>query len=152
MRFGTLWLGTVMTLLLPGCSDIVGSDEPWCPSGDPAPFACARLLALVEGPAEPWPSLRKVVLRAYPARDLDEPTFVTEADTGAVPILLVDHLIPIETLGDTVSMWFKAEILEIPDPLVTGEPLPVFAVDSTVLRVDFTVRKVDTVRLRMRRP
>lgn len=152
MRIGVLWLGAVVLLLLPGCSDIVGSDEPWCPSGDPAPFACARLVALVEGPSEAWPSLRKVVVRAYPARDLGEPTFVTEADTGAVPILLLDHLIPIETLGDTVSMWFKAEILEIPNPPVTGEPLPVFAVDSVVHRVDFTERRLDTVRLRMRRP
>lgn len=145
--------GIALTLALAGCSSILGNDEPWCPSGDPAPFGCVRLVILVDGPAEPWPALRKLGIWAssvspeYPGIDAS----VWPDSAGAIPLVVVDHLYPIDNLPDTLSMLFVAKLMEVPSPPITGQPLPVFAVDSVLHVVDFTVRRVDTLRLTLRR-
>ncbi len=144
-------------LLLGGCASLTDSDAKVCPQTyEFGNYGCARLVVTVAPPVEALPLARRFDVRA---KWSDEPdgliAFAPNPGLGAVPLelTLYDHLhVP---AVDTATIWVIARVLEVPYPIVTGVPLPVFAADS-VLHVARFARvggapPVDTIALRLRR-
>jgi hypothetical protein len=116
------------------------------------------VLAIVEGPPAPWPPSYRFDVRAVPAvpdaNAILGSAIAEPLDAGPVPLQLTLWIRP--AIGDTLSVWVVARLLEDPRPIVVGVPLPTFAVDSALRVVRFApvgaVPPVDTVRLVLRRP
>lgn len=122
---------------LSGCDSATGPDhdaDDICrPSGDPAFYACARIVVFLDVVPEPWPSLYRWSIKtvAENPKATDE-THTQDPEEGMVQINL-PLWIPLEDLpGDTASVWVVVKLLEDPRPIVVGVPLPVFAQDSVL--------------------
>lgn len=121
-------------------------------------YGCARVVAAIDGPPSPWPTSYRLDVRAVPARVSSGASVAVapQPSLGAVPLRLTLRGPPSQAVGDTLSVWVVARMLEDPWPPVVGVPLPVFAADSVLRVVRWApvggVPQVDTVRLVLRRP
>lgn len=162
-----------MTRLLAGCGLLCvalwASGCEWAPTNlvtdsDVCPqtaefgnYGCARLVVIVQGPP-PWPALRRMDVRAVPAREHTgaDLALAPRPDTGAVPLGLIRWHPPAAGSEDTTSVWVSARILDDPQRGPAGVPLTVFAVDSVLHVARFAPvgsrPPTDTVRLTLRRP
>lgn len=116
-------------------------------------YGCARLVVMVQGPPQPWPTGRRWDVRAAAARQGTGADLALAAhpDTGAVSLGLIRWHRPAPGSEDTASVWVSARLLED-----TGAKLTVFAADSVLHVARFapvgSPPSVDTVRLTLRRP
>lgn len=134
-------------------------DSEACPrTGEFGNYGCARLVVMVQGPPQPWPTPRRWDVRAVPVRERTGPDLALAPypDTGAVALFLIRWHPPAPGHEDTTSVWVSARMLEDPRPIVPNVPLAVFAADSVVHVARFAAvgsrPPVDTVRLTLRRP
>jgi hypothetical protein len=154
-RAGFALLGAM--LWAAGCeratpTDLAESDA--CPrTAEFGNYGCARLVVMVQGPPQPWPTPRRWDVRAVPVRERTGPDLALAAhpDTGAVALFLIRWHPPAPGHEDTTSVWVSARMFED-----TGAKLTLFAADSVVHVARFAAvgsrPPVDTVRLTLRRP
>jgi hypothetical protein len=120
-------------------------------------YGCARIVVMVQGPAQPWPASYRWDVRAVPTRDGSgaDVAFSVHPDTGAVLLQLIRWSLPAPGSGDTASVWVAARLLDDPRPIQPGVPLPVFAADSVLHVARFAPvgwrPPVDTVWLTLQR-
>lgn len=150
-------LALVAMGFLGSCDSPTALESKACPqTREFGNFGCARFLAVLQFPPEPWPSRVRYDLRVHSVEQhlgvhwLDP--YPTE---GANLITVVRRLPPPQGSGDTASVWVRAAIFEDPRPIVTGVPLPVFASDSLLRVARFTpvgsISPIDTLHLTLRR-
>jgi len=119
-------------------------------------YGCARIVALVEGPAAPWPAAYRLDVRASPVRTAlgAVSALAPDARFGPVPLQLTLWGPPPPRPDDTLSVWVVARMRDDSPTSVIGRPLPLVAADSTLTVVQFApvgdVPRVDTLRLRLR--
>jgi hypothetical protein len=146
-------IAVVLTVALAACNSFTGSDaRSACPQTyEFGNYGCARLVAILDGPPQPWPASTRWSTRVHSA----DPALWLEA-FGLDP---ADGRVPFElTLWtalphgrDTASVWVVAKLLEDPRPIVVGVPLPIFAADSALHLAQFAAvgeqPRADTIRL-----
>jgi hypothetical protein len=116
-------------------------------------YGCARLVVIVEGPPQPWPAVRRVDVRAVPAREGtgSDVALAPFPDTGAVPLGLIRWHAPAPGSGDTASVWVSARMFDDRSARLTP-----FAADSVLHVARFAPvgsrAPLDTVWLTLRRP
>ncbi len=150
-----------ITLSVSGCRSPTDGRRPEsqaCPqSYEFGNFGCARVVAIVEGPARPWPASYRFEVRAVPVR-AEGIGARAALEPGVGPILLQLTIWDRAGIGtnDTVSAWVVARMVEEPVPFIASAPMPTFAADSVLRVLRFTkvgaVPAVDSVRLILRRP
>jgi hypothetical protein len=120
-------------------------------------FGCARVLALVEAPPQPWTTRYRLDVRLRPARpDAGVSPYVAPAPApGPVPLQLTLYTPLMPTPVDTLSVWVVGRLLDDSPPPPVNAPLPTLAADSVLRVLRFAPvggrPAVDTVRLDLRR-
>ena len=120
-------------------------------------FGCARVLALVQGPPQPWTTRYRFDVRLVPAReDAGAPRYVAPtAGPGPVPLQLTLYTPRTPRPLDTLSVWVVGRLLDDSPPPPVNVPLPTLAADSVLRVLRFAPvgarPAVDTVRLDLRR-
>ena len=166
-RAGALPL-LLAAVLSAGCSDATPTDiiaeAEVCPQTyEFGNYGCAVVVAMLNEPARPWPTLYRVELTATPAREsagvgpavsLDSP--LNAAPLGPMSVRVTAWSRPTPVGADTLSIWVVARMLDMSPPIVGGRTLPTFAVDSVLRLVRFVPAgeryRADTVRLTPRPP
>jgi hypothetical protein len=119
-------------------------------------YGCARVLAVVQAPPQPWPANYRYDVRVTPARPQSgfEIAFANPPAFGPAALTAIRWVPPVPRGTDTVSVWVVARMLDDVRPIVLGRPLPVFAADSTLRLARFVavgaVAAIDTVALELR--
>jgi hypothetical protein len=113
-----------------------------------------RVVVVIDAPPPPWPQRYIFTLSAVPARDGTglNGDYGASPNTGQNRMHLARHHPPYGNTGDTASVWISAAIYDNSNPPPVGTRLPVFGADSALYLADFNRRRIDTVRLTLRRP
>lgn len=149
---------SLTTLTLTACESVTESEfnSAACPQTfEFGNDGCARYVVLVDAPSGTWPSTYRWVARVS---SIDSVLVFTDIEEGLerepVHVRITRDWSLWRTTEDTVSLWVSVKLLEEPQPIQVGVPLPVFAADSTLRIVRFTdvgkVPPVDTIRLTLR--
>jgi hypothetical protein len=141
-----------------GCGSGTDIDPDVCPqTREFGNYGCARIVVFVQTPPDSIPFNSRLDVRARPAQPSTgaESAFAPIPRGGENHLEIIRYTPPALGTEDTLSYWISSRILEIPQPIPVGTPLPVFAEDS-VLRVISFARvgsrpRSDTVRLVLRR-
>lgn len=143
----------VAVLACAGCQ-LLGLDSNGnCPGTYGSRYGCVRVVVVIDAPPQPWPQRYIFNLRAEPAR---EGTGIglhlgASRNLGQNRLHLARRRPPYPKT-DTASVWISATILDNQPNWPVGVRLPVFAADSALYLADYNRRRVDTVRLTLRRP
>jgi hypothetical protein len=147
-------------LLIAGCGGVVESDPDVCSgaAGEFGLYGCADLTADIEAPPQPWPPSYRWSYRVVAATESAGfgSRVATNPGPGPLTMRIDQHEPPQPGPGDTASVWVIAKLLEVPSPIQVGVPLPVFAADSALVVLQFSVpgeRPLEhPVELRLTRP